>query len=216
MLHESPDAAELEETQELNLLFLIYLRAAARAGGDCLGLPARSARTLRELSSTALEAVSVFPRSLFTLDLNNLTTAREHLALFRTALGQSLQALTLTVLHSAWNMSRQRDFQARMFLRLSAIATRRLRTVALSELPLLAGTPNLLGCAFPGARSLWATLTNRTETELPRALILIALHPDAAVHPARHRLALTFRCPRHSSRRRPSAPAEKSRYSPAP
>ena len=67
----------------------------------------------------------MFPRSLFLLDLNNLTTAREHLALFRTALDQSLQALTLTVLHSAWNMSRQRDFQARMFLRLSAIATRR-------------------------------------------------------------------------------------------
>ena len=190
MLYEPPDSAELEEIQELNLLFLIYLRAAARVGGDCLGLPARGASTLRELSSAALEAMAVFPRSLFILDLNNLTTAREHLVLFRTALDQSLQALTLTVLHSAWNMSRQRDFQARMFLRLSAIATRRLRTVALSELPLLAGTPNLLGCAFPGARSLWATLINRTETEMPRALRLIALHPDASVRPARHAMSL--------------------------
>ncbi|MEE8542291.1 MAG: hypothetical protein V3S94_00365 [Gammaproteobacteria bacterium] len=190
MLYEPPDSAELEELQELNLLFLMYLRAAARAGGDCLGLPARSARTLRELSSTALEALSMFPRSLFLLDLNNLTTTREHLVLLRTALDQSLQALALTVLHSAWNMSRQRDFQARMFLRLSAVATRRLRTVALSELPLLAGTPSLLSCAFPGARSLWATLINRTEAELPRALKLIALHPDAAVHPARHAMPL--------------------------
>ncbi|MEE8249769.1 MAG: hypothetical protein V3R59_06020 [Gammaproteobacteria bacterium] len=190
MPYNPPDSTELEEIQELNLLFLIYLRAAARAGGDCLGLPARSARTLRELSSTALEVVAEFPRSLFILDLNNLTTTREHLVLFRNVLDQSLQALTQAVLHSAWNMSRQRDFQARMFLRLSVGATRRLRTVALSELPLLAGTPNLLSCAFPGARSLWATLINRTETEMPRALRLIALHPDASVRPARHAMSL--------------------------
>ena len=86
MPYNPPDSTELEEIQELNLLFLIYLRAAARAGGDCLGLPARSARTLRELSSTALEVVAEFPRSLFILDLNNLTTTREHLVLFRNVL----------------------------------------------------------------------------------------------------------------------------------
>lgn len=184
MPYEPPDSDELEEIQELNLLFLIYLRSCAREGGDCLGLPAGSARTLRELSSDALEVIAAFPRSLFILNLDNLTAAREQLVLSRTALDQSRQALTLTVLHSAWNMSRQRDFQARMFLRLSALATRRLRTIALSELPLLAATPSLLGCAFPGAGSLWATLISGTDTEMPRALKLIALHPDAAIRPA--------------------------------
>jgi hypothetical protein len=184
MLYEPPDSDELEEIQELNLLFLIYLRSSAREGGDCLGLPAASARTLRELSSAALETMSAFPRSLFILDLDNLTAAREHLILSPSTLDQSRQALTLFVLHSAWNMSRKRDFQARIFLRLSAVATRRLRTIALSQLPFLAATPGLLGCAFPGARSLWATLINRTEAEMPRALKLIALNPDTAIRPA--------------------------------
>ena len=64
MPYNPPDSTELEEIEELNLLFLIYLRAAARAGGDCLGLPARSARTLRELSSTRgrISAIVVHPR----------------------------------------------------------------------------------------------------------------------------------------------------------
>ena len=190
MPYEPPDSDQLEEIQELNLLFLIYLRSSAREGGDCLGLPAGSATTLRELSSAALEVIAAFPRSLFILDLDNLTAAREQLILSRTALDQSRQALALTVLHSAWNMSRQRDFQARIFLRLSAVATRRLRTIALSELPLLAATPSLLGCAFPGARSLWATLISGTDTEMPRALKLIALHPDVAIRPAGQAVSL--------------------------
>ena len=190
MLYEPPDSDELEEIQELNLLFLIYLRASARDGVNCLGLPAACARTLRELSSTALEVMSAFPRSLFILDLGNLTATGMHLDVSPTVLDQSRQALTLTVLHSAWNMSRKRDFNARIFLRLSRTAIRRLRTITLSQLPLLAATPGLLGCAFPGALSLWATLINRPETKMPRALKLIALHPDAAVHPARHAMPL--------------------------
>ena len=124
MPYDAPDSDQLEELQELNLLFLIYLRACAREGGDCLGIPTGTAARLRELSMIALQAMSDFPRSLFNVDLDNISAAREHFELPRTALEQSRQALTLTVLHSAWNMSRSREFQARMFLRLSATATR--------------------------------------------------------------------------------------------
>jgi hypothetical protein len=188
--YDAPDSDQLEELQELNLLFLIYLRSCAREGGDCLGIPTGTAARLRELSMTALQAMSDFPRSLFNVDLDNISAAREHFELPRTALEQSRQALTLTVLHSAWNMSRSREFQARMFLRLSATATRRLRTIPLSELPLLAVTPGRLACAFPGARALWITLISRTETEMPRALRMIALHPDAEFRPVRRPISL--------------------------
>ena len=157
MFYGAPDSAELEEIQELNLLFLLYLRSCAREGGDCLGLPASIVKRLREHSSATLEAMAAFPRSLFILDLDNITAAREQRQHPRGALDHSRQALSLTVLHSAWNMSRQRDFQARMFLRLSVAATRRLRTIPLSELPLMAAAPGLLHCAFPRAQSLWAT-----------------------------------------------------------
>ena len=191
MFYEPPNSAELEEIKELNLLFLIYLRLSVRGGGDCLGLPAGSVTRLRELSSASLEGVSAFPRALFDLDLKNMPVTREHLIFCRTALEQSRRALTLTILHSAWNMSHKRDFQARAFLRLSAVTTRRLRTTALSELPLLAATPGLLSCAFPGARSLWATLLDRAETEMPRALKMIALHPDTEILSARHPMSLS-------------------------
>jgi len=190
MFYDPPDSDQLEELQELNLLFLIYLRSCAREGGDCLGIPTGTAARLRELSMTALQAMSDFPRSLFNVELHNISAAREHFELPHTALEQSRQALTLTVLHSAWNMSRNREFQARMFLRLSATETRRLRTIPLSELPLLAARPGRLTCAFPGARALWITLISRTETEMPRALRMIALHPDAEFRPVRQAISL--------------------------
>jgi hypothetical protein len=181
--YEPPESAELEEIQELNLLFLIYLRSCALEGGDCLGLPSRSTLKLRELSSSSLEAMAAFPRSLYTLKLDGATGMREPLVLSQSGLAQARQALSLTVLHSAWNMSRQRDFHARMFLRLSEATTRRLRTTPLSELPLLASTPGLLSSMFPGARALWATLIDRTETEMTRAFRLMALHPDVEARP---------------------------------
>jgi len=188
--YEPPDPEELEEIQELNLLFLIYLRSAAREGRSCLGLPVNLAAKLRNLSSAALEAVAVFPRSLFILDLDNLAEAREHPLLSSTPLEQSRQALYLTILHSAWNMCRQREFQARMFLRLSVVTGRRLRTMPLSELLLLSVAPNLLACASPGAEPLWETLLDRSQTDMSRALRLIALHPDAEHNPARRVFAL--------------------------
>jgi len=190
MPYDPPDSDQLEEIHELNLLFLIYLRSCSREGADCLGIPPGIAARLRELSITALQAMSDFPRSLFHVDLHNISAAREHFELPRTALEQSRLALTLTVLHSAWNMSRNREFQARMFLRLSANATRRLRTIPLSELPLLAAAPGRLTCAFPGARALWSALISRTETEMPRALRMIALHPDAEIRPVRPAISL--------------------------
>ncbi len=190
MSYEPPASDELEEIQELNLLFLIHLRACARQGNDCLGLPAGSAKKLRELSGITLESMAAFPRSLFMLDLDNIAEAREQRGHPPAALDHSRQALALTVLLSAWNMSRQRDFQARMFLRLSVSATRRLRTIPLSELPLMASAPGLLHCAFPGAPALWATLIGPGGSEMPRALRLIALHPDVELRPTRRAISL--------------------------
>jgi hypothetical protein len=188
--HEPPNPEELEEIQELNLLFLIYLRSAASEGGSCLGMPPRSVAKLRNLSSAALEAMAVFPRSLFILDLENLAATGDHPVLPSTPLAQSRQALCLTILHSAWNMCRQRDFQARMFLRLSVVMSRRLRTMPLSELLLLSAVPNVLGCASPDAEPLWDALLDRRQANMSRALRLIALHPDAEHTPARRVFAL--------------------------
>jgi hypothetical protein len=180
VLYAPPDSGELEELQELNLLFLIHLRNAAREAADCLGLPARHARRLRELPMSRLESIADFPRSLFILDLDNISAASERHVPDR--LESSRRSLALTVLHSAWNMSRRRDFQARLFLRLPREALHRLRTTSLSELPLIATSPSLLHCRFAGADSMWRTLLTEDNFEMTRVLRMVALHPDVERH----------------------------------
>jgi hypothetical protein len=178
MHYEPPESTEFDEIHELNLLFLTYLRSCAREGQDCLDLPRDAIPALRELSSDALQTIAEFPRSLYTLQLGRATEMHERPSLPHARLAEARQALTLTILHSAWNMSRHRDFQARMFLRLTATETHQLRSTPLSEIPILAATPGLLSSRFPGARALWGTLVSRTEDEMTRAFRLTALQPD--------------------------------------
>jgi hypothetical protein len=187
VLYAPPDSDQIEEIQELNLLFLIHLRVAARENANCLGLPDELAGMLRDFPMSRLESIAEFPRSLFVLDLDGFKTPSN--LPFANVLDQSRQALALTVLHSAWSMSRRRSFQARLFLRLPVSALRRLRTTSLSELPLIATSPTLLHCGFAGSESLWETLISRDESSFPRALRLIALHPDTELTPPRHILS---------------------------
>ncbi|HEY5624806.1 MAG TPA: hypothetical protein VIV14_13680, partial [Gammaproteobacteria bacterium] len=107
VLYAPPDSDELEELQELNLLFLIHLRKAARDAADCLGLPTPYVGRLRDLPMSRLESIADFPRSLFILDLENISTASERHVPHR--LESSRRSLALTVLLSAWNMSRRRE-----------------------------------------------------------------------------------------------------------
>ena len=177
-LHPAPDEEQLQEIRELNYLFLCFLQAAARSGANCLGLDPAVAKPLRRASSARIGRMTGFPRALFSLDLEEGSPSLGgKLNLPRTRLEQTREALTLTVLLCAWNMSRRRVFQARMFLGLSATAIRRLRTLPLSELHQFGRSPRLLSCAFRGVPGLWAGLLRQQDTAVPRALALIGLQP---------------------------------------
>jgi hypothetical protein len=183
-----PDADEIEELQELNLLLLIHLRAAAREGASGFGLAPSLARKLCDFPMSTLESIAEFPRALFVIDLDNISITGEHQ--IPDPIESSRRSLALTVLYSAWNMSRRRDFQARLFLRLSARTLRRLRTTALSELPLIATSPSLIHCDFAGSESIWRSLILQEDFELTRALRLVALHPDVDLQKSTRILSL--------------------------
>jgi hypothetical protein len=182
--HPAPDTEQLQEIRELNCLFLRFLQAAARSGADCLGLDPSLAEPLRRASSAHIERIAGLPRALFSLDLEHGSSLGGKPNLPRSSLAQTREALTLTVLLCAWNMSRRRAFQARMFLGLSGTAIRCLRTLPLSELHHFRRSPRLLSCAFPGAPGLWAGLLREQDTGVPRALTLIGLQPKLlSAHP---------------------------------
>ncbi len=177
MLHPVPHPEELKEIRELNRLFLVLLQGRARHGAECLGLATSVARQIRDASPAIIEGMSAFPRALFVLNLGRAEEARGGAESSDDELGRSRHALTLTVLLTAWNMSRQRSFQARMFLGLSVREAGFLSTLPLSELHRVAPAPGLLACAFPQAKQLWATLLRHAERGLPPALRLVGLQP---------------------------------------
>jgi len=185
MFHPVPHTDELQEIKELNRLFLILLRERARQGVECLGLAAPLARQIRDAPPAVIEGLSAFPRALFVLNLDCAETAGPVAEEATATLSQMRYALTLTLLLTAWHMSRQRSFQARMFLGLSVRQARSLRTLPLSELHLVAPRPGLLGCAFPEARNLWATLLRHAKHGLPPALHLVGLQPWLVTGPSR-------------------------------
>ena len=179
MLHPAPHQDELAEIRELNHLFLILLQRRARQGGQCLGLPASVSCRIRDASPAVIRGLSSFPRALFILNLDCVEAPGGHVEVSTDSLSQARHALALTILLTAWNMTRQRDFQARMFLGLSGREAVLLRKLPLSELHRLAPMPELLRCAFGDAGKLWTSLLHHAAGGLPPALHLVGLQPRA-------------------------------------
>ena len=176
MLHPPAGSDDLEEVRELNRLFLDYVRACARAGADCLGLDRATAALLESASCERLDALAAIPRALFRLTLPRA----KPLGVMdppANAVETSRQALQLTIAHSAWHMSRRRPYAARLFLGLDEHEIRTLRGTTLFDLPHLAASVELVGCAFPHAAWLWHKLLTETRPESLRHLLLIALQP---------------------------------------
>ena len=181
MRYPAPHRNELAEIRELNHLFLILLQRRARQGAGCLGLPAPISRQIRDATPAAIRGLSAFPRALFTLNLDCIEAAGSVVEVSTDNLSHTHQALALTILLTAWNMTRHRGFQARMFLGMSVPEAVFLRELPLSELHRLAPMPGLLGCAFREAGKLWASLLHHAANGLPPALLLLGLQPRAPV-----------------------------------
>lgn len=166
---------ELDEIHELNRLFLYHLRDRAGKGLDCLDLAPSAARLLTSVPIPRLDSAASFPRALFRL---HLRCAEESGPAERGASTvPAVHALQLTLLMSAWNLSRHSGYKARLFLGLTGQQLRRLRVTPLSRLPILASGSGLIGCAFNDAEWLWRELLTQTRPELKRQLLLMVLQP---------------------------------------
>jgi hypothetical protein len=168
---------QLDQIHELNRLFLHFLRDRAQVGADCLGLARPTAAMLCYADDAALDSAAEFPRALFDLMLAGATATSGVRDPGTSAAERSRQALNLTILLCAWNVSRQSGYRARLFLGLGRPVIHRLRTTPLSELPRLAPAPNLVAAAFPRAERLWRGLLQDERPEMRQRLALIALQP---------------------------------------
>jgi hypothetical protein len=187
------DLDDLEQIHELNRLFLAYLRAAIDdERNDCLGLGAAGVAALKAASERMLGHLAEAPRALFRLRLGALDGHR--IADPVTRIDRARQALQLTVLLMAWNLSRRDGYGASLFLGLSHDEVRRLRLTPISELHELALGTELVACAFAETEWLWCELLTETHPEYRQQLMLLSLQPVEAIDPgpapAVHRRAL--------------------------
>ena len=167
----------LTDLRALNRLFLDYLVTLARETRPCLGLPRHVARQLHASRPETLDRIAELPVALFRLVL--VTKPVSH-ALPRDRHEQMWWSLTLTILSSAWHLTRSHPFEARAFLHLSDDEARQLRAVPVSELATLARSPTLLRCAFADGAFTWPALVRLEDFDDERMLTLIALQPAAA------------------------------------
>jgi hypothetical protein len=167
--------SELDEIAELNRLFLSHLRDRAGKGLDCLDLAPSAARLLTRVPGMRLESAALFPRALFRLHLRWADEPAP--AEQGESSAPAAHALQLTLLMSAWNLSRHSAYKAKLFLGLTAQQLRRLRVTPLSRLPAMASGRGLVGCAFSDDEWLWRELLTETRPEFKRQLLLMVLQP---------------------------------------
>jgi len=173
------DFEELDEIHELNRVFLRYLKQRLESRGEALELPSSSLAALARANNALLDRAAEFPRALFRLRLERWMPWKL-MDPKPASLDAAQQALQLTLLLSAWNLSRRSAYAARLFLGLSEAETRRLRASQLSDLHRLALSCDLIGCAFAQTNWLWPELLRDTRPEQRQQLSLIALQPDVA------------------------------------
>jgi hypothetical protein len=169
----------LEPVRELNRSFLGFLQSRARADRDCLGLPAGMRAPLRVADGVLLDSVAQFPRALFELECERAVHAGPE----PTVVGERdarYHDLALTILWVARETSRQSPYQAQFLLGLDVARIEFLRSLALADLTRVAGTADIVRCAFSDQERVWRGLLTDTRPESRRQLTLVALQPGLA------------------------------------
>jgi hypothetical protein len=174
---DSPLAGEaFAEIRALNRLFIDFLADRARHGGHCLGLSRAAVGTLRGAVPESLEALAAFPRALFEVRVPR-SRAPRIADLQATAAEVSRYVLQVTILHSAWGLSRRNPYLARLLLGLEDRDVRELCALDLAAIPALCAGTETVACAFAQYAWLWEKLLTETRPEARRQLLLIALQP---------------------------------------
>jgi hypothetical protein len=172
-----------DQIQEANHLFLRWLQTLDDDGLRRVRFPLTAARELRDADAAAVARLAEFPRALFRLHLAHRTdgglragrAAEADLTPLTTAdIGR---VLALTIVYSAWSISRDSTYRGRLLFGLTPREIHALRITAFSDLPVMALTSLELECAFGDAAWLWQRLLAETRPEVRRQLVLAALQP---------------------------------------
>lgn len=186
MLERLPAGDDLAEVRALNRLFVEFLAERARRGGDCMGLDRSAARTLRVAEPHSLEALAAFPRALFQVHVPRGRASR--IADMQVeAVDVARYVLEVTILHSAWTLSRRTPYLAKLLLALEDHDVRELATLDLADIPAHCAAGETVVCAFAHYAWLWEKLLTESRPEARRQLLLIALQPRVDTHPSTSR-----------------------------
>jgi hypothetical protein len=181
MLESTAADDDFAEIRALNRLFVDFLAARARRGDSCLGLNRAAATALRAAEPGSLEALAAFPRALFQVHVPHGSAAR--IANIQTAtVDVSRYVMQVTILHSAWTLSRRNPYLARLLLGLEDHDVRGLRTLDLADIPAYCAAGERVVCAFAQYAWLWRKLLTENRPEARRQLLLIALQPRVDAH----------------------------------
>jgi hypothetical protein len=163
----------LEPVYELNRSFLGFLQLRVQNGRDCLGLPETAPPPLRAADGVLLDGVAAFPHALFQVRCGR----GEQPAAPGGERDARYHELALSILLAARQMSRQSPYQAQFLLGLEAAQVESLRSLALSDVALLAAAPDVVRCAFTDRGWIWHGILTDTRPESRRQLALVALQP---------------------------------------
>jgi hypothetical protein len=181
MLESTPADDDFAEIRALNRLFVDFLAARARRGDPCLGLNRAVAGALRAAEPGALEALAAFPRALFQVRVPRgraLRIADMQIA----TVDVSRYVMQVTILHSAWTLSRRNPYLARLLLGLEDHDVCDLRALDLADIPAHCAAGETVVCAFAQYAWLWRKLLTENRPEARRQLLLIALQPRLDTH----------------------------------
>jgi hypothetical protein len=177
--------AGLDQTQELNRLFLIFLSEYPEIAEHRFGLPPDAASKLRGATADFVARVADYPQAIFRLRLQE-PNGRIICEPASPVLEPAHRALQLTLLLSAHSMSLASGYAARLFLQLSDSDINFLRSTRLSDLPALSLKPDLIRCAYGELRWTWRELLNAELTERSRRLLLLSLMPRSKLPETAH------------------------------
>jgi hypothetical protein len=177
MSSAEPSIPALDETRQLNRVFLDYLRAEPEISREHLGLSDYAAEVLQHASPAEIERAADFPRALFRLRIPAASddVDPDPLGLVR---GTTRWALHLTLLHIARHLSRLSGYSARLLLRLEQFEVRHLRTASVGDVLTMSLANDLVRAEFGERDWIWRELLTETRPELRRQLILIGFQPD--------------------------------------
>jgi hypothetical protein len=176
MLEGPSRGDEFAEIRALNRLFVEFLADRAQRGGHCLGLSRAAAGALRAAEPASLYALAEFPRALFQVRIPRCRPSRIADMQVETA-DVARYVLQLTILHSAWTLSRRKPYLAKLLLGLEDDDVRELSALDLADIPAYCAARETVVCAFAQYAWLWQKLLTETRPEARRQLHLIALQP---------------------------------------